>query len=468
MELHRVFVSRMDDLLGADAAPLLESLGTEAPVSVRLNPAKPVTGVFIDIQAAGVPWSSHGLYLKERPSFTFDPLFHAGCYYVQEAASMFVEQAFRVTVERMGDSTEPLTVLDLCAAPGGKSTLLLSMLPENGLLVANEVVRNRASVLVETIRKWGCPNAVVTHNTPSDFGKLGPVFDIMLVDAPCSGEGMFRKDQEAISEWSPHRVDFCAARQRDILANSLDALKPGGFLLYSTCTYNTEENEGTVAWLQETYGLEPVGIPVDEHWGVTGSLDKSHSDLPVYRFLPHKTKGEGFFLCLLRKPKGGHAAQKEQQTGRNRKQPPDLVKVPEPVKAMLINPVLWKWSFTPKGQLFALPSALCGMYDRLEAGLRVLHAGVMLGEMKGTSYIPHPALALSVALNPDAVIRCDASYEMAVSYLQGEALVLPVDCPSGWVLLCYKGQALGWVKNLGSRANNAWPAEWRIRSRKPI
>ena len=465
MAVPHAFVTQMEALLGDEAKQLLEALETPAPTSVRFNPRKPGIGSCEPLLAGNVPWSSQGRYLKERPSFTFDPLFHAGCYYVQEAASMFVEQAFRVALEQLNASSDSLKVLDLCAAPGGKSTLLLSMIPEGGMLVANEVVRNRASILVETIRKWGYPNAVVTHNEPSDFGKLDNFFDVMLVDAPCSGEGMFRKDAEAIKEWSPDQVKHCAVRQRDILSNSLNSLKPGGFLIYSTCTYNTEEDEAMVTWLQQAYGMEPTTIPVEANWGVTVSLDAHHPDLSVYRFMPHKTKGEGFFLCLLQKP---FEPYEEPLQKRSKKTPLAGMKaVPDEAKSMLVKPETYTWNTTPKGQLYAVPDTLSETYERLAAHLRILHAGIMMGEMKGLSFIPHPALALSTALNPDAVSTCELDLKQAIAYLQGEALVLPEDCARGWVLVRYEEQALGWVKNIGQRANNSWPAEWRIRSKNP-
>lgn len=465
MAVPHAFVIQMEALLGEEAEPLLEALETPAPTSVRLNPRKLGMGSCEPLVAGNVPWSSQGRYLKERPSFTFDPLFHAGCYYVQEAASMFVEQAFRVAKKQLEASSTSLKVLDLCAAPGGKSTLLLSLIPENGMLVANEVVRNRASILVETIRKWGYPNAVVTHNEPSDFGKLENVFDVMLVDAPCSGEGMFRKDPEAIKEWSTDQVKHCAVRQRDILTNSLNCLKPGGFLIYSTCTYNTEEDEAVVAWLQQTYGMEPLVIPVEADWGVSTSLDTQHPELSVYRFMPHKTKGEGFFLCLLQKPNEPY---EEPFQKRNKK--PSLIgikAVPDEARNRVVKPESYTWHTTPKGQLYAVPETMSETYERMAAHLRILHAGIMLGEMKGTSFIPHPTLALSTSLNADAVSVCELDLKQAIAYLQGEALVLPEECPHGWVLMRYEGQALGWAKNIGQRANNSWPAEWRIRSKKP-
>jgi len=466
MAVPAAFVTQMEALLGDQTGLLVDALEAPAPVSVRLNPRKTSPACLQSLIAAEVPWSSWGRFLKERPSFTFDPLFHAGHYYVQEAASMFVEQAFRVALNQLKEITAPLKVLDLCAAPGGKSTLLLSLLPESGMLVANEVIRSRASVLVETIRKWGYPNAVVTHNEPSDFSRLENFFDVMVVDAPCSGEGMFRKDPEAVKEWSPDQVRHCAVRQRTILTNSLSCLKPGGFLIYSTCTYNTEEDEAVVGWLQEEWNLEPVVIPIEKEWGVIGSLDEQRPGLSVYRFLPHKTQGEGFFLCLLQKP---FQPYDERPLKRNKNTTGTTIKaIPASVKSYIIEPDAYVWNSTSKGQLYAVPRVMSDDYERVSAQLHVLHAGIMMGEMKGASFIPHPSLALSTALNQDVVSTCELDLRQAIAYLRGEALVLPAECPVGWVLVCFEGYALGWMKNIGQRANNGWPTEWRIRSGNPF
>ena len=260
----------------------------DTPVSVRMNTAK---WEHVPAHRSAVPWSEQGYYLDGRPTFTFDPLFHAGCYYVQEASSMFVEQALRQYV------TEPSVMLDLCAAPGGKSTLCRSVLPEGSLLVANEVMRNRSQVLAENLVKWGHPEVIVTNNDPADFTSLENTFDVMLTDVPCSGEGMFRKDPVAVSEWSLENVDTCWQRQRRILRDIWPCLKPGGLLIYSTCTYNREENEDNVAWIAETLGAEVLPLEVPEEWHITGNL--TGNAFPVYRFLPHRMQGEGLFLAVL-------------------------------------------------------------------------------------------------------------------------------------------------------------------------
>ena len=294
MELPASFIDYTRALLGDEEyTELVTALESEQPVSIRLNPLKPFG---FQSGESAVPWCTSGFYLKERLTFTFDPLFHAGCYYVQEASSMFVEQALR---QYAGE--EPAVMLDLCAAPGGKSTHVRGILPENSLLVANEVIRNRSQILAENLTKWGHPDVVVTNSDPSDFTPLEEFFDVILTDVPCSGEGMFRKDPVAVSEWSSENVEICRQRQRRIISDIWPCLKPGGILIYSTCTYNTKENEENVRWIKDEFGAEVLPLDVAEDWNITGNLLQGER-FPVYRFLPHKTKGEGFFLAVLRKP----------------------------------------------------------------------------------------------------------------------------------------------------------------------
>ena len=268
----------------------MEAFNEEAPTSIRLNPryhtgARP---------QHAVPWCEEGFYLEGRPPFTFDPLFHAGCYYVQEAASMFVCHVLRQFV------LEPVAMLDLCAAPGGKSTAARSVLPEGSLLVSNEPITSRAQILLENITKWGWPDCIVTNNYPRDYRKAKAMFDVILCDVPCSGEGMFRKDPATISEWSLQNVEKCWRLQREIVADAWECLKSGGLLIYSTCTFNTKENEENVRWIMDTYEAEVLEIPTQPEWGITGSLLPDFN-APVYRFIPGITKSEGLFLCALRK-----------------------------------------------------------------------------------------------------------------------------------------------------------------------
>ena len=265
-------------------------------MSIRLNPLK--TKGWEVIQGEAVPWCRDGYYLKRRPQFTFDPLLHAGAYYVQEASSMFLDEVLR---QLMGK--EVSSALDLCAAPGGKSTVLRAALPDGCILVSNEPNGKRAQILSENIQKWGAPNSYVTNLYPRDFHKAKLHFDLILVDAPCSGEGMFRKDEGAIREWSKANVEKCRRLQREILQDAWPCLRPGGLLIYSTCTFNTQENEENVQWMMEELGAEVLPVAIKKEWHITGSLLEGFTE-PVYRFIPGKTRGEGLFMAAIRK-KGG-------------------------------------------------------------------------------------------------------------------------------------------------------------------
>ena len=272
----------------------------EAPVSVRVNVKRELSHLLTSspTHLQQVPWCEEGFYLAERPQFTFDPLLHAGCYYVQEASSMFVTHILRSLSHLLTFS--PHVALDMCAAPGGKSTAMRSVLPEECVLVSNEPMGNRAQILLENITKWGAPNCIVTNNYPRDFRKAKLKFDVILCDVPCSGEGMFRKDPNTINEWSMQNVEKCWQLQREIVADAWECLNPGGLFIYSTCTYNTKENEENIRWILDNFDAEVLDIPVDPSWNITGSL-LAGFDAPVYRFIPGITRGEGLFACALRK-----------------------------------------------------------------------------------------------------------------------------------------------------------------------
>ena len=290
IELPAPFIERTRRLLGADYDSFAAALDSESPVSLRLNPGKSRP---TEVLGEAVPWSAQGYYLPERPAFTFDPCFHAGAYYVQEASSMFLGRVIAQYIKT------PVRYLDLCAAPGGKSTDAIASLPAGSLVVSNEVIPNRAYILAENIVKWGSPYSIVTRNEAADFARLESYFDVIATDVPCSGEGMFRKDPAAIAEWSPAGVARCADRQRQILDDVWPALRPGGLLIYSTCTYNTEENEEMVLYLMNRLGATPLTVDTDPTWGIAPALMPS---VTAYRFMPHLTRGEGLFLAVLQKP----------------------------------------------------------------------------------------------------------------------------------------------------------------------
>ncbi|MDO4950106.1 MAG: rRNA cytosine-C5-methyltransferase [Bacteroidales bacterium] len=442
MKLPTDFVTNMRSVLGTEYADFEVSLGAEQPVSVRLNVAKCHRLGPLSIPTESVAWCASGRYLHVRPAFTFDPLFHAGCYYVQEASSMFVEQVVRQYVKT------PSVVLDLCAAPGGKSTLLCSCLPEGSILVANEVARQRAQVLAENLTKWGQPAVIVTNDTPKAFGRMEGCFDVILTDVPCSGEGMFRKDETAVGEWSRDNVQMCAARQRDIVAAVWPALKEGGLLVYSTCTFNQEENEHNVEWIVRTMGAELLPMEVDPNWGIGG--DTMGGDMPVCHFFPHRTRGEGFFLAVLRKT--------SEATVRNFKTRPNRT---QGVGALLRNVEEYVFGLHDN-VVSACPLWMEHFADVVRQCARTLQAGIEVAEQKGHDLVPRQALAMSVAFDVEAYPHVNLDYLSALAYLRKEAVT--IDAPRGIVLVCYKDVPLGFVKNLGNRANNLYPPEWRIRS----
>lgn len=446
MTLPNEFTTYTRQLMGEDLFHILqEGLSGEAPTSIRVNPFKAT----LPEDADSVPWCQEGLYLTSRPAFTFDPALHAGLYYVQEAASMFVCEVVRQLIDK------PVTMLDLCAAPGGKSTALRSVLPKGSLLFTNEPVKNRASILKENIIKFGHPDVIVTNNFPRDYRKAGLMFDAILADVPCSGEGMFRKDPGSIEEWSIQNVEKCRVLQRSIVEDIWPCLQPGGILIYSTCTFNAHEDEENASWIAEQLGAEFITLDIPEEWHITGSLVDS---IPVYRFIPGKTRGEGLFLTVLRK-KGTQennrkAAKYDQKEHCNNN----------------VHDLTTQWlngSFsciTEKDFLRAIPTTWTSLYNNVKSKLHILHAGVGLGTIKGKAVVPDASLALSTSLRADAFPTAELSYLDAIRFLRREPVELPQECPRGFVVVTYMGHPLGFEKNLGTRANNLYPQEWKIKS----
>ena len=426
----------MQALLGKDDwNDFAAALQQAPPVSIRYNRYKNATPQ----DTEKVAWCDMGSYLTTRPVFTLDPLLHAGAYYVQEASSMFLEQAAVLWREQTG-----LRFLDLCAAPGGKSTHLADLMPAGSLLVSNEAIRSRTAALSENLAKWGNPNTIVTHNDPGDFASLPGFFDVMLIDAPCSGEGLFRKDPAAMEEWSEAHVKLCAERQRRIVSGAWDALKEEGLLLYSTCTYNREENENNIRWITQHLDAEVVHIPLQAAWNVMASEYG-------YRFFPHKTKGEGFFISLLRKKRRTPSIE------RNRK--PHTPGRVAPIPAWLNG----DFTFVREGfYIYAFPDDAVHDIFHLKRHLRFLQAGVKAGEVKGADIVPSAALALSTALRNDAFPCAGVDLTTALRFLRRDTLTLP-HVAKGYCVISYQHSPLGFVKNIGARSNNLYPPAWRIR-----
>ena len=427
--------------MGSELDGFCRSLQQEPVVSVRLNDKADLTLPW----AGRVPWCHDGWYLQERPQFTLDPLLHAGCYYVQEASSMFVEHILDTFLHP--DSV----VLDLCAAPGGKSTLISQWLGEEGLLVSNEVVRQRVFILSENIQKWGNGNTVVTHNKARDFGERMPnAFDCVLVDAPCSGEGMFRKEQKAVDEWSLRNVQMCAARQQEILMDAWDTLKPGGLLIYSTCTFNPQEDEDNARFIQERLGADLLHVPVEKEWGITETVG--------YHFYPHKTRGEGFYVAVFRKHEEAFAPLKIRG---EKKKTAVAVECEEELRTWLRQPEQWALRQEDRFSM-AYPLRYKELIDFMSTRLTCISTGFGVGEMRGKTPVPQHALAMAKAFNSAKFRAVELDREKALSYLRCEAINLP-DQPFGVLLLTYQGIPLGFVKNIGSHSNNLYPKEWRIR-----
>jgi 16S rRNA C967 or C1407 C5-methylase (RsmB/RsmF family)/NOL1/NOP2/fmu family ribosome biogenesis protein len=475
--LHPDFTARIGLQLGDQAGAFLQSLETAPPVSIRRHPQKPA-GLFADCEP--VPWAEGGCYLEERPVFTLDPAFHGGAYYVQEASSMLLDHVVRSLFS--SGSGEPVqTVLDACAAPGGKTTLLASALPES-FIVANEVIRSRVPVLVENVTKWGTGNIAVTSVEVNTFAALPGFFDLVVADAPCSGEGLFRKQPDARSEWSPENAHHCSLRQRRILMDVWPSLRPGGHLIYSTCTLNPAENEQNLRWLVDETGAETVNITMPEHWGISTIETGGTTGYACY---PHRVRGEGFFIAVVRKTvtdtdaaagNPGPVKHTSFRSGAPHKTVPNKTTpyntapyetVPNETAAKLND-----W-FTGGGHQFIRYGKMIhrtGAHHLtrlhlLHGAMPVRYAGIETAEAIRDELKPAHAAALCPFLNAGHFQVMDLTRDEALTCLRSEPLPAPPSGGKGWVLARYNGLGLGWLKHAGNRMNNYYPRNWRIRMR---
>lgn len=423
----------------------------EQVTSIRFNPLKNNDAGYPP-GAERVPWSSYGCYLPQRPFFTFDPLLHAGAYYVQEASSMFLEQALRQTA----DTSTTLRVLDACAAPGGKSTLIQSLISSNSLLVSNEVIKSRAVILEENITKWGGANVVVTNSDPKDMARLESFFDVIVVDAPCSGSGLFRREPEAIAEWSEGNVQLCSQRQQRILADLYPALKKNGILIYSTCSYSQEEDEAISDWLMDHFTVSSLQISINESWGIHETISRKHAAFG-YRFFPDQVKGEGLFIACFRRLDGSHSA-----AAPSRKIKMSRLTTKEEA---IVHPWLKKdvdlLLFMHNQRIMALPRALeQDMLMLMSANIYIRQAGIAIGKLAGNDLVPDHALALST-LAGEEFVAISLKKEEALQYLRKEEVSIH-GLQRGWAIVRFEGRNLGCIKILPNRVNNYYPKEWRI------
>jgi len=453
IHLPKKFEAKMREKLGDPGFDeFAEALSRKPEISIRINPAK---GENLFNNEKRVPWCDFGRYLEVRPAFVWDPLYHAGAYYAQEASSMLFANVV--------DFSKDLKVLDLCASPGGKSSLLLSFLSKNSLLVSNELVGKRASVLYENLVKWGCTNNIITNNRVADFAYLKGYFDVVMIDAPCSGEGMFRKDREALEQWSEGLVHQCSMVQKEILTHALGLVKPGGMLIYSTCTYEEAENEENIQWMFQSMGrnMEPAKIPVHKDWGV------QTIEIPVeggrqqegYYCYPHKLKGEGQFVAAMR-VMSNHTFKDNARGGSN------AIKLLSGKDAAMLKPYVELGEGEvilqeKEEDIFAFPAALqreLGLYDKM----RVLKKGTSLGRLIRQNFIPSHEMVMD-GLASETMPRVALNIEQALDFMQRKNLDIKPENTKGWFVYSYEGVDIGLAKNLGDRINNHYPADWRIR-----
>lgn len=454
-QLPEKFVATLTAELGAEECQALcAALDSPATVAIRLHPDKPSTAAD---GARPIAWSDGGYYLDERPSFTTDPAFHAGAYYVQEPSSQFVGYLLRPIIERM----PRLRLLDLCAAPGGKSTLYSSLVGCDGLVVANEINRQRAAVLADNVRKWGVGNVAVTNNDPAHFAGFEQWFDVVAVDAPCSGEGMFRKTPEARDEWNDGSVAMCADRQLKILQDIWPTLRADGTIIYSTCTFNRTEDEGLLERFSEWVGEDELEaadeVVVGDDWGIVCSRIGVWQ---TFRFMPHRAEGEGFFAAIARKSSNAGGKSRNPKSRKTIFSAPDKKSVTE-LERWVKEPKQMKWT--------AINDTYYGYYAShaddmrvLAESMTVIHSGVCMGQIFKGKLKPEHSLAMFTGLNTSAIPTVEVSREMALDYLRRGDIGVTEQMVEGINLLCYEGLPLGWIKRVGNRSNNLYPNSLRI------
>lgn len=454
--LPKGFKTLMKQEIGENRAEILFSaLCGEPETSLRINTRKTPSSLPYP-NMSKVEWCESGLRLPERPSFTYNPLLHAGVFYVQDASSMVYE-----TIVKSLSAGTPMAVCDLCAAPGGKTTAILNALPDGSVMLANEFSPSRAGILKENLCKYGYPDVIVTNTDTSRLASLRDRFNLVAVDAPCSGEGMMRKDETARNQWSEGLIKQCSSLQREILENAIEMIAPGGFLIYSTCTFNTAEDEDNAAWISKTFNLLPIDTGLAGKYGIQPQIN---GDIPCLRFMPGFTQGEGLFITVFKKI-GENSSGMHHSKSRKKGKKESKDKIDPRLLSTAKSWVTGEYEIiSHDGHLLALSPATAALLDSIPKGVRIMTAGIEVGEIKGKDLIPAHSLAMSIALaHPFPEI--ELTLEDALRFLSREAIILPSDAPKGYLTVMYQGYPLGFIKNLGNRSNNLYPSEYRIRTK---
>lgn len=461
-QLPEAFLLKMQKLLGEEFGQYLESFKEEWKPGLRVNTLKLSPGELAELvpwNLEPVPWSDNGFYYDGtldgevlRPSK--HPAYYAGLYYLQEPSAMTPAAMLPVVP---GDR-----VLDLCAAPGGKSTELASKLKGRGMLVSNDISYSRARALLKNLELAGAANICVTSEAPEKLAGVWPeFFDKILVDAPCSGEGMFRRDEDMVKDWNEKGPEYYVPIQRQILSQAAAMLRPGGYMLYSTCTFSVEEDEGNVAYVLEEFPqMQLCCLDLDKVPGACGGFG-----LPgCMRLFPHRLKGEGHFLALMRK-KGGDDGGKEilppMDPGTARKRVRAVEKEKELDAFLRQSGAEWDYGriVIHQDNVYYLPEGLAWNLP-----LRFLRTGLFLGELKKGRFEPSQALAMSMKAGqfPNTV-SFPAGDSRVLRYLKGETISLEGDegPVKGWCLAAMEGFPLGWAKGTGMSLKNKYYPGWR-------
>jgi 16S rRNA C967 or C1407 C5-methylase (RsmB/RsmF family)/NOL1/NOP2/fmu family ribosome biogenesis protein len=457
------FIHQIKNVFPDEYEEFLKALENPVKRSFRLHPSK----VNLPITLPATSWHNYGFQLPDNASVTWDPLFHAGVYYVQESSSMFLKSILETL--KLNFTQPTIHLLDLCAAPGGKSTILAETFLNDTahVLVANEVIKSRVNILNENLLKWGFNNCIVTNNDPSDFSNINETFDLILVDAPCSGEGMFRKDPDAMKEWSLDNVKLCSARQERILHDIWPSLKPGGFLVYATCTYNPMENLEQIKKLVNELEAQPC----QQSYNIPSEIRQStYQGVQMFQFLPHKVDGEGLFISVVRKKidheskevfysSKKNTSNKKSAMGHQSIDGHNKFLIEFKNKASSIQHQLILYGNT----WYAQHHSVVELINKIK-NLKIIRAGLPLGEIKGKDFIPEHALALQLNSDWNIFPTRELTYEEAIQFLSKENIEAKNN--QGWTLVTYQKVGLGYIKELGNRTNNYYPNEWRIRTQK--